>query len=174
MAPDGSPLEAEGVLNPGVARDRDGRLLMYPRIVAVGNVSRIGIARRGADRDDASWQRLGIVLDPQEPYELRTAGDGHGCEDARVTFIADLDRYVMSYAAFGPQGARIAIAVSLDGYRWTRLGLVGFADAALNAVDNKDAAFFPEAVRSPAGVLAYAFFTGRCEPKPFAGRRRSR
>jgi predicted GH43/DUF377 family glycosyl hydrolase len=64
----------------------------------------------------------------------------------------------MSYTAFGPAGARIALACSEDGYRWKRLGLVRFPDAALNAVDNKDAAFFPAAVYSPAGVLSYAFF----------------
>ena len=33
-----------------------------------------------------------------------------------------------------------------------------FADDALNLVDNKDAAFFPEVVNSPAGVRSFAFF----------------
>ena len=59
MAPSGSVLEAEGVLNPGVARDRQGRLLLFPRIVAEGNVSRIGITRVG----ESGVERLGIVLE---------------------------------------------------------------------------------------------------------------
>ena len=39
------PLEAEGVLNPGSARGRDGELYLLPRLVAAGNVSRVGLAR---------------------------------------------------------------------------------------------------------------------------------
>lgn len=36
--------EAEGVLNPASGRSQDGRLWLLPRLVAAGNVSRIGIA----------------------------------------------------------------------------------------------------------------------------------
>ncbi len=42
LNPDGSEREIEGVLNPAIVRDRDGTLLMLPRMVAAGNVSRIG------------------------------------------------------------------------------------------------------------------------------------
>src|SRR4051794_21070693 len=37
--------EAEGVLNPAVARGPDGELYLLPRLVAPGNYSRIGLAR---------------------------------------------------------------------------------------------------------------------------------
>ena len=154
MEPDGSPGEVEGVLNPGVVRDRHNELLLYPRMVAAGNVSSIGIARMNG----RAVERLGIALEPQTPFEHREEAGGYGCEDARVTSIARLNRYVMTYTAFGPAGARIAIAVSDDAYTWKRLGLVRFADDRLNAVDNKDAAFFPDVVWSPSGVLSYAFF----------------
>ncbi len=40
-----NPLEAEGVLNPAAARGPDGQLYLFPRLVARGNYSRIGIAR---------------------------------------------------------------------------------------------------------------------------------
>lgn len=40
----GDPLEAEGVLNPASGRTRDGRRHLLPRLVAAGNVSRIGLA----------------------------------------------------------------------------------------------------------------------------------
>jgi predicted GH43/DUF377 family glycosyl hydrolase len=155
MQPDGSDYEVEGVLNPGVTRDREHNLLLFPRMVAAGNVSRIGLARVG---DDDRVSRLGIALEAARPYERRDYSGGQGCEDARVTFIGDLGQYVMTYTAFGPAGARIAIAVSPDGYEWTRLGLVRFRDDGLNAVDNKDAAFFPEVVSSPSGVPSLAFF----------------
>ena len=41
----GNPYEDGGVLNPGAARGPDGNLYLFPRLVAKGNYSRIGIAR---------------------------------------------------------------------------------------------------------------------------------
>ena len=41
----GNALEVEGVLNPAAARGPDGKLYLFPRLVARGNYSRIGIAR---------------------------------------------------------------------------------------------------------------------------------
>jgi len=166
MTPNGSPDEAEGVLNPGVVRDREGRLLLFPRLVSEGNVSRIGIARV---RQDGTVDRLGIVLEAGFAYERRDVPGGHGCEDARVTFIPVLDRYVMTYTAFGPLGARIAIAISEDAYSWSRLGPVTFVDRDLNRVDNKDAAFFPDVVQSPSGVPSLAFFHRPMLPETING-----
>ncbi|MBV8581371.1 MAG: glycosidase [Candidatus Eremiobacteraeota bacterium] len=158
LRPDGSPQEVEGVLNPASAVARDGTLLIYPRAVAEGNVSRVGICRgvRGPG-DELRFERLGFVLEPQAPYELRTAPGGNGCEDPRVTFVPVLDRYVMAYTAFGPDGPRIAVALSQDGYHWERLGLVRFA-AGLDQGDDKDGVFFPEPVLSPAGVRSFALY----------------
>lgn len=167
MSPDGSCREVEGVLNPGVTRDRLGNLLLYPRMVAHENVSRIGLAR--AERSGGIFERLGVVLEADTDYERRSMFGGHGCEDARVTYIPELAHYVMAYTAFGPPGARIAVAISKDAYAWTRLGLVRFHGARLNAVDNKDAAFFPEPVRSPAGVRSFAFFHRPMRPESLNG-----
>jgi len=158
LAPDGSEYEAAGVLNPAITRDRAGRLLMYPRMVAPGNISRIGIARGDAGPDGPVFERLGIVLEPQTAHELRSTPGGYGCEDPRVTFIPELDAYLMAYTAFGPQGPKVAFAISTDAYAWTRLGLVEFADSVLDALPNKDAAFFPGVVVSPKGVPSFAFY----------------
>src|SRR5215210_4827615 len=46
-----NPDEVLGVLNPACCRDRNGDLLLFPRIVAAGNYSRIGIARVRCDAD---------------------------------------------------------------------------------------------------------------------------
>jgi predicted GH43/DUF377 family glycosyl hydrolase len=156
LSSDGSAEEIEGVLNPGIARDRAGGLVLYPRMVAAGNVSRIGIARGAEASDGVSFERAGVALEPEAEYELRDGG--HGCEDPRVTFVPSLDLYVMAYTAFGERGPRIALAVSDDAYRWQRLGLLQFGDDALTASDNKDAAFFPEPVLSPAGEWSFAVY----------------
>jgi predicted GH43/DUF377 family glycosyl hydrolase len=61
----------------------------------------------------------------------------------------------MTYTAFGPEGPRVAIAVSTDLERWDRYGLVQFGQE-LDAYANKDAAFFPGPVTDPDGRPAYA------------------
>jgi beta-1,2-mannobiose phosphorylase / 1,2-beta-oligomannan phosphorylase len=157
LSPDGSPEEVEGVLNPASATARDGTLLLYPRAVARGNVSRVRLCRGIRNGRDLQFERLGFALEPQAPYELRSAPGGMGCEDPRVTFVPVLDRYVMAYTAFGVDGPRIAIALSVDGYRWECLGLVRFA-AGLHQGDDKDGVFFPEPVLSPDGVRSLALY----------------
>jgi len=115
---------------------------------------------KGRTRGDrVLFERLGYALEPAAPYELRPPGmGGMGCEDPRATFVPVLDRYVMSYTAYGPAGPRIVLALSPDGYAWERLGLVDFSAHGLPDGNDKDAAFFPEPVRSPDGVLALAFY----------------
>src|ERR1035441_2403244 len=110
----GNPQEIEGVLNPAAARGPDGNLYLFPRLVAKGNFSRIGIARVQFDSsgEPCGIERLGIALEPEMPYELRP--DGGGCEDPRVTYVEPLERYVMTYTAFSPFGPRIALAFSYD------------------------------------------------------------
>ena len=60
----GSPLEVDGVLNPAAVRGSDGNLYLFPRLVARGNYSRIGIARVlfNKDGDPSGVERLGIAL----------------------------------------------------------------------------------------------------------------
>jgi hypothetical protein len=55
--------EVEGVLNPAAARDRNGTLFLFPRIVGRKNFSRIGIARVLFDGDEpVGVERLGYAL----------------------------------------------------------------------------------------------------------------
>jgi predicted GH43/DUF377 family glycosyl hydrolase len=166
LEPDGSAAEAGGILNPAAVRTREGALLLYPRIVANGNVSRIGIVRVLERGDSRSYVRVGYALEPEREYELRAGTEGYGCEDPRVTFIAALDSFVMGYTAFGPRGPRIALALSTDGLAWQRLGMVQFQSAGLSDEDDKDAAFFPAPVRSPLGIPSLAFYH---RPMPATG-----
>jgi len=157
LEPDGDPTEAGGILNPAAARGPAKELLLYPRCVAEGNISRIGIVRAKEKAGSFDVERLEFALQPEAPYELRPH-PGYGCEDARVTYIAALASYVMAYTAFGPDGPRIALAISKDAYHWERLGLVRFAGGANVTGDDKDAAFFPEPVLSPKGRRSLAFY----------------
>ena len=120
-----NPDEALGVLNPATARAPDGKLYMFPRVVAAGNYSRVGIAEIIFDAagEPNRVERRGYALEPTESYEqnARTAG----CEDARITYVEPLRRYLMTYTAYGPSGPRIALAESTDLLRWERLSYGG-------------------------------------------------
>jgi predicted GH43/DUF377 family glycosyl hydrolase len=158
MEPNGTPLEVEGVLNPALTRGRNGELLIYPRVVARGNTSRVGLARGIETNGKVEFERIGFALEPEADYELRSIPGGMGCEDPRVTFVPVLDKYVMAYTAFGPEGPRVAIAISDDGYSWKRLGRMRFVGELMPVGDDKDAVFFPEPVMSPSGVKSIAFY----------------
>jgi beta-1,2-mannobiose phosphorylase / 1,2-beta-oligomannan phosphorylase len=154
-----NPAESWGVLNPGSARTASGDLLLYPRVVSEGNYSRIEIARVDPSEGSfASVERRGFALEPREAYEFDHRAGG-GVEDPRVTFIAQLDLYVMTYVALGRLGPRVALAVSDDGWQWRRLGLLRFAADAgvdLNRCGNKDSAIFPDVVKDREGRDAFA------------------
>jgi beta-1,2-mannobiose phosphorylase / 1,2-beta-oligomannan phosphorylase len=157
----GEPREVEGVLNPASARSRDGTLYLFPRMVASGNFSRIGRARVLFDKGGkpSGVERLGIALEPDEAWEQNPSTAG--VEDPRITFIDSLKTYVMAYAAYGPLGPRIGLAVSPDLVTWERLGPVSFdyqpaLRTDMNLYPNKDAMFFPEPIPGPDGEPAYA------------------
>ncbi|SBS73680.1 glycosidase [uncultured Microbacterium sp.] len=161
MTPDpDDPHEAEGVLNPGSGRGPDGELYLLPRLVAAGNVSRVGLARVVVeDGVPVGVERRGVVLEPDRGWE-RGVGNA-GVEDPRVTWIETLGLHVMTYVAFGPLGPRTAVAVSEDLKNWRRLGPALFLfdddlDMDLNLFHNKDTVFFPEPVTAPDGREALA------------------
>lgn len=161
MTPDpADPREAEGVLNPAAGYTPNGRLHLLPRLVAHGNVSRIGLAEIVIDDGvPVGVERRGVLLEPDEMWEHGT--DHAGVEDPRVTWLDDLGLHVMTYVAFGPVGPRIALAVSDDLIEWRRLGPAMFTydehwGIDFNLYPNKDAVFFPEPVPGPDGEPCYA------------------
>ena len=161
MSPeDGNPYEVDGVLNPGSGRGRHGERYLLPRLVAEGNVSRIGLAKiNTVDGVPTSVTREGVVLEPDRSWER---GAGHrGVEDPRVTWIDTLGVHLMTYVAYGPLGPRSAVATSTDLRAWTRHGPVHFdyddeLDCDLNLFHNKDTVFFDEPVHAPDGTISLA------------------
>ena len=108
----GDPIEVEGVLNPAAVRGPDGQLYLFPRLVAKGNYSRIGMARVRFDDagDPGGVEWLGTALEPEEDYERGAAGRG-GCEDPRITFVY---RPVTGWASDRPRdfGGSVPLAPS--------------------------------------------------------------
>lgn len=161
MSPEpGNADEAEGVLNPGSGRDSSGTLFLLPRLVAAGNVSRIGLVEvLVEDGVPKRVQRRKNALVPERGWERGT--NNAGTEDPRVTWMPSLGLHVMTYIAFGPLGPRPAVAISEDLLEWRRLGPLHFEyqhdlDTDLNLFTNKDVVFFPEVVPDPNGRPSYA------------------
>ena len=161
MRPDPErPFEAEGVLNPGSGRTADGRLWLLPRLVAAGNVSRVGLASVVVEQGvPVGVRHEAVVLGPDTGWER--SHSHAGVEDPRVTWIPDLGVHVMAYVAFGPLGPKPALAVSGDLRSWRRLGPIHFEydetlDTDLTMFPNKDVVVFPEPVPGPDGEPAYA------------------
>lgn len=161
MTPDpAEPFEAEGVLNPASGHGPDGELYLLPRLVAEGNVSRVGLARVILrDGTPVGVEREGVVLEPDREFERGRSNAG--VEDPRVTFIPALGLHVMTYVAYGPLGPRTAVAVSEGVSEWRRLGPVTFEYDDAVGVDlalfpNKDTVFFPEPVVAPDGTPSLA------------------
>jgi len=162
MRPDPQdPNQAEGVLNPAAGFAPDGRLLMFPRLVAEGNRSRIAVGEvELTDGVPTGVALQGLALEPDRGWEY--GSDHGGVEDPRLTFIEPLGVYVMTYVAYGPTGARPALAVSRDLAEWERLGPVLFEydddlHTDLNLFSNKDVLWFPDAVPGPDGTPSLAF-----------------
>ena len=155
----GEANEVEGVLNPAAIRGRDGQLYLFPRLVARGNYSRIGLARVLFDSkgDPKDVERMGIALEPEADYEMTETGGG--CEDPRIAYVEPLQYYVMTYTALSRHGPRIAIAVSDDLLTWRRQGLAKFHpyhDIGFDGIDDKDASVFPALIPDPSGKPAIA------------------
>ena len=155
----GNAHEVEGILNPAAMRGPDGQLYLFPRLVARGNYSRIGIARVLFDSagDPSGVERMGIALQPEADYELSDTGGG--CEDPRISYVGPLQQYVMTYTALSRAGPRIALAVSDDLLTWRRMGLATFRPfngVTFDGVDDKDASLFPAWVQDPFGEPSVA------------------
>jgi len=150
----GNPLEVEGVLNPAAVRGPDRELYLFPRLVAKGNYSRIGVARVRFNEsgDPVGVERLGIALEPEAEYERRPMA-------AVVVRIPALRSWNRSNATScltrhfrlrakdrpGPIGGPL---------HWERLGLTTYAHwhgIELGNVDDKDASLFPVAILTPPG-----------------------
>lgn len=154
LTPLGAEHNESAVMNPSTYKDRNGKTLMVYRTVNPhGRSSSIHLA----EQTNKGFVRLGVALKPEVAYERDGRDGGEGCEDARVTYVAEIDRYLMAYTAYGPAGPRMAVAVSQDGYEWTRVGLFNFARRpSLSSQDNKNGCFLPGVVLSPSNRWSFA------------------
>lgn len=126
------PYPAHSVFNPGAIRLKDGTTLLLCRVEDRRGISHLCAARSANGVD-------GWVIDSEptfSPDPLNYPDELWGIEDPRITYMADVDEYLVTYTAFGKSGPGVAIASTTDFRTFERYGLVMHAD-------DKDAALFP-------------------------------
>jgi predicted GH43/DUF377 family glycosyl hydrolase len=67
------------------------------------------------------------------------AEDLWGIEDPRITYVPELDKYVVVYTSYSRGGPGVSLALTEDFHQFERLGLI-------MAPENKDAALFPHRI----------------------------
>jgi len=131
LTPHHLPIPAAAVLNPGAA-ECDGEVILLLRVEDMAGCSNIYVAR---SKDGVSDWRV-------EPKPLLAYGDPQwryeqwGCEDARVTYLEEMGQWYITYTAYSPAGAAVALARTKDFVTAERVGLIF-------APNNKDATLFP-------------------------------
>lgn len=127
------PTPVNTVFNPGAATV-NGDTVLLARVEDRRGISHIAVARSANGRD--GWQ-----IDP-EPL-LFPIGDLEseqwGFEDARVVWVGELDRFVISCTAYGPAGPQVYVATTTDFRSVERLGVI-------TTPDDKNAALLPDRI----------------------------
>lgn len=126
------PYPVHTVFNPGSVLLKDGTTLLLCRAEDRRGISHLCAARSQNGVD-------GWVIDSQptfSPDPLNFPEEMWGIEDPRITYVPELEEYLICYTAFGKSGPGVAIASTKDFRTFERRGLAMHAD-------DKDAAIFP-------------------------------
>lgn len=129
------PYPVHTVFNPAATRLADGTTLLLCRVEDFRGQSHLCAARSANGVD-------GWVIDPTPTLSPDPVGfpeEHWGIEDPRITYIDELQRYVIAYTAFSKGGPGVALATTEDFRTFERIGLV-------MQPDDKDAALLPHRI----------------------------
>jgi predicted GH43/DUF377 family glycosyl hydrolase len=144
------PYQINTVFNPGATLLKDGTTLLLCRIEDRRGLSHLAAARsvNGVD----GWQIASHpTLNPDPghfPEEL------WGVEDPRITYVPELDKYIVAYTAYARGGPGVALASTDDFVYFERYGMI-------MQPEDKDACLLPRRIggrwaliHRPAGATA--------------------
>lgn len=129
------PYPIHSVFNAGATTLPDGTTLLFCRVEDHCGHSHLCAARSKNGVDGfVIDSKPTLPADPENyPEEL------WGVEDPRITYVAELGRYVIAYTAFSRSGPGVALALTEDFRSFERTGLV-------MQPDDKDAALLPRRI----------------------------
>ncbi len=133
LSPERWPYPINAVMNAGATTVGEDTVLVC-RVEDRRGMSHLTCAR---SRDGASnWS---IDDHPALAYDGTRSEELWGLEDPRVTFVSELERWIVSYTAFGREGPCVALAQTEDFKTFERLGVV-------MTPDDKNAVLLPRRV----------------------------
>jgi predicted GH43/DUF377 family glycosyl hydrolase len=127
------PYPVNAVFNPAAAQLGEATVLLA-RVEDLTGISHLSVARSGDGVD-------GWTIDP-EPLLAPAEGvesEQWGFEDARVVFVDELDRWVITCTAYGPAGPAVYLATTSDFTTVERHGIV-------RQPEDKNAALLPQRI----------------------------
>lgn len=130
------PYEASTIFNAGVTRLPDGTTLLLCRVEDMRGHSHLCAAR---SRDGVSdWEvdpQPTLLADPDHyPEEV------WGIEDPRITFVPEMNQYMIAYTSYSYGGPGVSLAATRDFKHFERYGVV-------MPPEDKDAALLPRRIR---------------------------
>lgn len=131
LRPDDLPVPAAAVLNPGAA-EQGGEVVLLLRVENLAGYSDIHVARSRNGVDGWTVEAEPILRHGIDRWRY----EEWGCEDPRVTYLAEEECWYITYTAYSPFGAAVALARTHDLVKANRVGLIF-------SPNNKDAALFP-------------------------------
>jgi predicted GH43/DUF377 family glycosyl hydrolase len=129
------PYPVNSVFNAGVTRLVDGDTLLLCRVEDRTGLSHLCAARSANGID--GWRidsQPTLVGNPKEyPEEI------WGIEDPRITYVPELDKYVIAYTSFAQGGPGVSLALTKDFKSFERYGVI-------MQPEDKDAALLPRRI----------------------------
>jgi predicted GH43/DUF377 family glycosyl hydrolase len=135
LTADDWPYPVHTVFNPAATLLPDGTTLLLCRVEDRRGISHLCAARSANGIDE--WQ-----IDPQPTFLPNPANyqeEVWGIEDPRITYLPELDKYVIVYTAFTRDGPGVALAFTKDFKSFERSGLI-------MPPEDKDAALLPHRI----------------------------
>ena len=128
------PYPVNAVFNPGVT-------LFHNKVVLLARVE----DRRGFSHLAKAISENGVVnwmIDTQPTFEAdpqNHSEEAWGVEDPRITWLAELDKWAITYTAYSNSGPRVSLAMTKDFQEFERLGPI-------LPPEDKDSAIFPRKI----------------------------
>lgn len=129
------PYQVNSVFNPGATLLLDGTTLLLCRVEDRRGLSHLCVARSANGIDN--WQIDSpptLMADPEQfPEEY------WGIEDARITYVPELEKYAIAYTAYTRDGPGVALMLTKDFLDFERFGVI-------MQPEDKDAALLPRRI----------------------------
>ncbi len=129
------PYPVNSVFNAGAIRLADGKTLLLCRVEDRSGLSHFCTARSKNGVD--GWEIDGkptLVPDPNHFPE-----DLWGIEDPRITYVPELDSYIIAFTSYSRSGPGVSLAQTKDFHSFERYGMV-------MPPEDKDAALLPHRI----------------------------